>query len=243
MHVPLISLSRESNSCDAYSRTDPNCKKRCIRLPETGRWQCRTTETKVSLKQDQHCLKSLKASEVCFKLPQHGLTSLKCWTHSWASGDQAEIYLRLVQHCLLKSEKSANPFRAFQHSLIDLKPGYYQTWLRHWRVDNSSIRRGILADKCSRPLAFCPKVVCRVSSCSGASDGIFRSKSENKHIFAVTGNDWLITADIYALYVHTHTEQMDSGTVVHTWLPLAMVYVTSMYLDDTLLPQVMVLYM
>ena len=46
---------------------------------------------------------------------------------------------------------------------------YYQKWLRHWRLDNSIIQRGISADNWSRPLAFFPKEVCRVSSRQGAS--------------------------------------------------------------------------
>jgi len=56
---------------------------------------------------------------------------------------------------------------------------YYQTWLRHWRVDNSIIQRGVTSDNRSRPLAFFPKVVCRVSSRRGASIDVFRSESEN----------------------------------------------------------------
>jgi len=62
---------------------------------------------------------------------------------------------------------------------------YYQTWLRHWRLDNSIIQRGVTSDNRSRPLAFFPKVVCRVSSRRGASIDVFRSESENAKYFTV----------------------------------------------------------
>ena len=64
---------------------------------------------------------------------------------------------------------------------------YYQTWLRHWRLDNSIIQRGVTSDNWSRPLAFFPKVVCRVSSRRGAPADAFRIEIENKKYFTVVG--------------------------------------------------------
>ena len=57
---------------------------------------------------------------------------------------------------------------------------YYQTWLRHWRLDNSIIQRGVTSDNWSRPLAFFLKVVCRVSSRQGATIDVFKSEIENQ---------------------------------------------------------------
>ncbi len=68
------------------------------------------------------------------------------------------------------------------------RPGfteYCQTWLRHWRLDNSITQRGVTSDNPSRPLAIFPKTVCRVSSRQGASINVFRSQSENAKYFTV----------------------------------------------------------
>ena len=62
---------------------------------------------------------------------------------------------------------------------------YYRTWLRHWRLDNSIIQRGVTSDNWSRPLAFFPKVVCRVSSRQGATIDVFKSEIENQKYFTV----------------------------------------------------------
>lgn len=62
---------------------------------------------------------------------------------------------------------------------------YYQTWLRHWWLDNSIIQRGVTSDYRSGPLELFPKTVCRVSSRQGASINVFRSQSENAKYFTV----------------------------------------------------------
>ncbi len=52
-------------------------------------------------------------------------------------------------------------------------------------MDNSIIQRGVTSDNRSRPLAFFPKTVCRVSSRRGASIDVFKSESENAKYFTV----------------------------------------------------------
>ncbi len=73
----------------------------------------------------------------------------------------------------------------YSSSISTLFTEYCQTWLRHWRLDNSIIQRGVTSDNRSRPLALFPKTLCSVSSCRGASIDVFRSESENAKYFTV----------------------------------------------------------
>ncbi len=93
---------------------------------------------------------------------------------------------------------------------------YYQTWLRHWRLDNSIIQRGVTSDNWSRPLAFFPKVVCRVSSRRGAPADAFRCESENAKYFTVVAE-----LSHLALYIIQYlAQQMHFSCGVQTLLSI-----------------------
>ncbi len=88
---------------------------------------------------------------------------------------------------VMRSEHSNSRVASLSHWTM-MGPGfteYYQTWLRHWRLDNSIIQRGVSSDNRWRPLALFPKTVCRVSSRWGAPIDVFKSESENAKYFTV----------------------------------------------------------
>jgi len=98
------------------------------------------------------------------------------------------------------------------------QPGFtenYQTCLRHWRLNKSIIQRGVTSDNRSRPLAFFPKTVCRVSSRRGASIDVVRFESENKKYFTLVAE----SADKPPCIIQILTQQMHFGSGVQSLLP------------------------
>ncbi len=93
---------------------------------------------------------------------------------------------------------------------------YYQTWLRHWRLRNSIIQRGVTSDNRSRPLAHFPKTVCRVSCRRDASIDVFRCETESAKCFTVVAE-----LPRLALYIIQYlAQQMHFSSGVQTLLSI-----------------------
>ena len=88
-------------------------------------------------------------------------------------------------------------------------------------VDNSIIQRGVTSDNRSRPLAFFPKTVCRVTSRRGASIDVLRSENKNAKCFTVFAE----LADTSLCNMQNLAQQMHSAPVYsHCCLYLATDY-------------------